>query len=53
MNLGGKRLVFIGGAGLIGAHTVAHLVREDVKEIVIYDNFLDGLQASILLVKSP
>ncbi len=35
-------MVVIGGAGLIGSHTVDQLVREDVREIVIYDNFVRG-----------
>jgi len=38
----GKRLVVIGGAGLIGSHTVDSLLQEDVREIVIYDNFCRG-----------
>jgi UDP-glucose 4-epimerase len=42
MDLAGKRLVVIGGAGLIGSHTVDALVREDVREIIIYDNFSRG-----------
>src|SRR5207244_10329331 len=42
MDLRGKRLVVIGGAGLIGSHTVDLLAREDVREIVIYDNFVRG-----------
>lgn len=42
MNLRGKKLVVVGGAGLIGSHTVDHLLKEDVAEIVIYDNFLRG-----------
>lgn len=37
----------IGGAGLIGSHTVDRLVREDVKEIVIYDNFLRGTHENL------
>ena len=32
----------IGGAGLIGSHTVDLLTREDIGEIVIYDNFVRG-----------
>jgi len=42
MNLEGKKLVVIGGAGLIGSHTVDHLIKEDVKEVLIYDNFVRG-----------
>lgn len=42
MDIKGKKLVLVGGAGLIGSHTVDHLVKEDVKEIVIYDNFVRG-----------
>jgi UDP-glucose 4-epimerase len=42
MDIKGKKLVLIGGAGLIGSHTVDQLVKEDVKEIVIYDNFVRG-----------
>ncbi len=32
----------IGGAGLIGSHTVDKLIKEDVKEVLIYDNFVRG-----------
>lgn len=42
MDIRGKRCVVIGGAGLIGSHTVDLLVREDVREIVVYDNFVRG-----------
>lgn len=42
MNIKGKRLVVIGGAGLIGSHCVDQLTKEDVSEIVIYDNFVRG-----------
>lgn len=42
MDVRGKKLVVIGGAGLIGSHTVDLLTREDVGEIVIYDNFVRG-----------
>ena len=42
MELKGKKIVLVGGAGLIGSHTVDHLVKEDVREILIYDNFLRG-----------
>ncbi len=42
MDIKGKKLVVVGGAGLIGSHTVDRLTREDVGEIVIYDNFTRG-----------
>lgn len=42
MDIKGKKLVVIGGAGLIGSHTVDHLTKDDVKEVVIYDNFVRG-----------
>ena len=42
MILKGSKLVAVGGAGLIGSHTVEQLLKEDVREIIIYDNFLRG-----------
>lgn len=42
MDIRGKKLVVVGGAGLIGSHTVDKLTREDVREIVVYDNFVRG-----------
>ena len=42
MDIAGKKLVLIGGAGLIGSHTADWLIKEDLKELVIYDNFVRG-----------
>lgn len=42
VDIRGKKIVVIGGAGLIGSHTVDQLLNEDVKEVLIYDNFLRG-----------
>lgn len=42
MDLAGKKFVVIGGAGLIGSHTVDILTQNDVGEIVVYDNFVRG-----------
>jgi len=41
LDIRGKRLAVIGGAGLIGSHTVDQLAQEDA-EIVVYDNFARG-----------
>jgi len=42
MRVEGRKLVLIGGAGLIGSHTADRLLLEDVGEILIYDNFVRG-----------
>lgn len=42
MDLEGKKLVLVGGAGLIGSHTADRLLREDVREVVVYDNMVRG-----------
>ena len=47
MELSGTKLVLIGGAGLIGSHTLDCLLSEDVAELVVYDNFARGTQANI------
>ncbi|MCH8074869.1 MAG: NAD-dependent epimerase/dehydratase family protein [SAR324 cluster bacterium] len=47
MDIRGKKIVVIGGAGLIGSHTVDLLTQEDVGEIVIYDNFVRGSRENL------
>lgn len=47
MNLEGKRIMLIGGAGLVGSHIVDQLTAEPVKEIVVFDNFLRGTKANL------
>lgn len=47
MDVRGKKFVVIGGAGLIGSHTVDKLRQEDVGEIVIYDNFVRGTHENL------
>ena len=47
MDIRGKKLVVIGGAGLIGSHTVEALTKHDVKEVLVYDNFVRGRQENL------
>ncbi len=54
MDLRGRKLLVIGGAGLIGSHVVDELLKEDVAEIRVYDNFLRGTQENLALaLKDP
>lgn len=47
MDIRGKKFLVIGGAGLIGSHTIDMLRREDVGEILVYDNFVRGVQENL------
>lgn len=40
-------MVVLGGAGLIGSHTVDALVAEDVGDIVVFDNFVRGTDENL------
>lgn len=42
MELDNKRILVIGGAGLIGSHVVDELIKTNVGEILIYDNMFRG-----------
>lgn len=42
MNLENKSFLVTGGAGFIGSHVVAELLKYDVKRVVIFDNFTRG-----------
>ena len=42
MKLAGSRILVIGGAGFIGSQVVAELLKTDVVQVVIYDNFARG-----------
>ena len=54
MNLKDKRFLLIGGAGLIGSHTVDQLVKEEVAEIRVFDNLTRGSEENISdAIKDP
>lgn len=46
-NINGKKILVIGGAGLIGSHIVDELCKEDVAEILVYDNFTRGTHENL------
>jgi UDP-glucose 4-epimerase len=47
MELKGSKVLVIGGAGFIGSHVVEALTKEDVAEIMVYDNFTRGTMANL------
>ena len=47
MNLQDSKIVLIGGAGLVGSHIADQLVREPVREIVVFDNFVRGSRRNL------
>ena len=54
MRIDGSRLVVVGGAGLIGSHTVDLLLKEGVAEVVVLDNFERGSRENLeLALKDP
>ena len=42
MNLSNSKCLVIGGAGFIGSFVVAELLKEDVAEVVVFDNLAGG-----------
>jgi len=42
MNLSGTKQLIIGGGGFIGSHLVEDLLKTDVAEVVVFDNFVAG-----------
>lgn len=47
MDLVGKKVLVIGGAGFIGSHVVAELLKEPVSEVIIYDNLTRGKTSNV------
>jgi UDP-glucose 4-epimerase len=41
------KVLIIGGAGFIGSHVVGELLKTDVGEVVVYDNFTRGKMSNI------
>ena len=44
MDIRGKNFLVVGGAGFIGSHMIDELLKEDVGEIRIFDNFTRGAE---------
>ncbi len=42
-----SRVLLIGGAGFIGSHVAAELLKTDVGQVIIYDNFSRGRHSNI------
>ena len=54
MNIRGKKVLVIGGAGLIGSHVVEELLKEDLDEVIVYDNFCRGTAENLeIALKDP
>ncbi|MBO8234243.1 NAD-dependent epimerase/dehydratase family protein [Prochlorococcus marinus XMU1419] len=48
MDITKKRFLVIGGGGLIGSHVVEALLKEEIEEVIIYDNFVRGRQENLV-----
>ncbi|CAN5393862.1 NAD-dependent epimerase/dehydratase family protein [soil metagenome] len=47
MKISNSKILVIGGAGFIGSFVVRELLKHDVKEVIIYDNFARGKMDNI------
>lgn len=54
MNIENSKVLVIGGAGFIGSFVVAELLKENVGQVIIYDNFARGKMENISdVLKDP
>ena len=47
MKIHNSKILVIGGAGFIGSHLIAELLKHPVKEVIVYDNFARGKMENI------
>jgi Nucleoside-diphosphate-sugar epimerases len=47
MDIAGKKVLVIGGAGFIGSNVVSELLKTEVAEVIIYDNLARGKRAYV------
>jgi UDP-glucose 4-epimerase len=47
LHISGKKFLVIGGAGFIGSHVVAELLKHDVKEVIVFDNYARGKSSNL------
>lgn len=47
MEIKGTKQVVIGGAGFVGSHIAEQLIKEDAREIIIFDNFVRGVEGNV------
>lgn len=42
-----RKILVTGGAGFIGSHVVSELLKTDIKQVIIYDNFTRGKKSNL------